>query len=157
MQILQGPFQEFENIIWFLLRLAVTYNLKECISNTNYYNYARMHLLCYLFIQIKIYGLTYLANKPKIVTNQQHSTVKAIYCISKCIDRFHIKMVCWFIQKKKMWSSECQPCKNYSAPLPVRKIAHSTSLKQTYNVLMSLIHRYIFLILIHRAEYSEYG
>lgn len=80
----------------------------------------------------KLKASHYLLNKPEVVANQHHSTLKFIDRLSQSINGFNVKVIGRLIKKEHVRILPGQPGKADTALLPIRQIpnrAHLVKIK----------------------------
>jgi len=60
-----------------------------------------------------------LRDKPEVVTNNHHSSIKVINGLRESIDRLHIKVVCGLVKQQQVRSLPRQPRKDHSTSLSI--------------------------------------
>lgn len=77
----------------------------------------------------KLKASNYLLNKPEVVANQHHSTLKFIDRLSQSINGFNVKVIGRLIKKEHVGILPGQPGKADTAFLPVRQIPNRAYLR----------------------------
>ena len=70
----------------------------------------------------------YLTNEPKVVADQDYTTIKIIDGVSQGVDGLNVQVVGGFIQQQEVRAAKRQPCKNYPTPLSIRQVLNGTDL-----------------------------
>lgn len=75
-----------------------------------------------------MYKTHYLLNKPKVVADQHHSTLKFIDGLSQSVNSFNVKVIGRLIEKEHVGILPGQPGKADTALLPVGQIPNRAHL-----------------------------
>lgn len=76
----------------------------------------------------KLKASHYLLNKPEVVANQHHSTLKFVDRLSQSINGFNVKVIGRLIKKEHVGSLPSQPGKADATLLPIRQIPNGAHL-----------------------------
>lgn len=79
-------------------------------------------------VQGRLQATQYLLNKPEVVANQHHSTLKVIDGLSQSVDGFNVKVIGRLIKKEHVRILPGQPGKADTALLPIRQIPNGAHL-----------------------------